>query len=114
MAPFRMCPECCSEYENIMDRRFHAQPVACNQCGPVYRMQSGEGITENLHEILIRIRNSIAEGGLLAIKGTGGFHLVSDAFSGKGVKKLPRRSKSAAVGRSFTTPMCPKAPMFVP
>ncbi|MCK5135016.1 MAG: carbamoyltransferase HypF [Bacteroidales bacterium] len=90
MAPFRMCPDCRSEFENIMDRRFHAQPVACNRCGPVYRMQSGEGITENLHEILVRIKDSIAEGALLAVKGTGGFHLVSDAFSREGVKKLRR------------------------
>ena len=25
---------CQSEYNDILDRRFHAQPIACNSCGP--------------------------------------------------------------------------------
>ena len=29
MQPFPMCPSCRKEYENISDRRFHAQPTAC-------------------------------------------------------------------------------------
>jgi len=38
MYPFTMCDGCREEYGNIMDRRFHAQPVACNKCGPVYTL----------------------------------------------------------------------------
>ena len=30
MKSFEMCPDCRHEYETITDRRFHAQPVACN------------------------------------------------------------------------------------
>src|SRR3972149_3513666 len=33
MNHFEMCDLCRSEYENIKDRRFHAQPVACKNCG---------------------------------------------------------------------------------
>jgi hydrogenase maturation protein HypF len=40
MAPFEMCPVCRAEYADISDRRFHAQPVACNHCGPVYRLDT--------------------------------------------------------------------------
>ena len=29
MAAFAMCPECAAEYQDPLDRRFHAQPVAC-------------------------------------------------------------------------------------
>ena len=38
MRNFTMCQDCRQEYENIEDRRFHAQPVACNLCGPHYEL----------------------------------------------------------------------------
>ena len=38
MAQFEMCPECSKEYHDPGDRRFHAQPLACNNCGPAYKM----------------------------------------------------------------------------
>jgi hydrogenase maturation protein HypF len=34
MACFAMCGRCRHEYENPSDRRFHAQPNACPDCGP--------------------------------------------------------------------------------
>jgi len=34
MRNFRMCPACQAEYEDPLDRRFHAQPNACPVCGP--------------------------------------------------------------------------------
>ena len=34
MADFDLCPDCLKEYNNPIDRRFHAQPNACNICGP--------------------------------------------------------------------------------
>ena len=34
MAGFAMCPDCRREYEDPLDRRFHAQPIACPACGP--------------------------------------------------------------------------------
>ena len=36
MHKFQMCQKCFSEYVDRSDRRFHAQPTACNDCGPVY------------------------------------------------------------------------------
>ena len=29
-----MCPECQREYDDPLNRRFHAQPNACPVCGP--------------------------------------------------------------------------------
>ena len=33
-APVHALPDCRAEYENPLDRRFHAQPNACPVCGP--------------------------------------------------------------------------------
>ena len=88
MESFDMCPKCSSEYKDIGDRRFHAQPVACNHCGPVYSLQySGESV-EDLNEILNTMEGILRRGGVVAMKGTGGFHLVCSAFSREGIAKL--------------------------
>ena len=34
---FAMCEACRAEYESPLDRRFHAQPIACPRCGPRLR-----------------------------------------------------------------------------
>lgn len=34
MSAFDMCEACNREYNDPMDRRFHAQPNACFECGP--------------------------------------------------------------------------------
>lgn len=42
MAEFEMCPECNKEYTNSTNRRFHAQPVACNKCVQLLRENNFE------------------------------------------------------------------------
>lgn len=93
MAPFAMCPRCRAEYMDVNDRRFHAQPVACNHCGPVYRLEHAGGVTEDMGEILTRSAALLSGDALLAVKGTGGFHLVCNAFSEVGVARLRRMKK---------------------
>jgi hydrogenase maturation protein HypF len=88
MDAFTMCPLCRSEYEDILDRRFHAQPIACNHCGPVYTLHEGDQVTGDLAEILVRINRGLSEGKVYALKGMGGFHLMCDAFNETGVSKL--------------------------
>src|SRR5205085_7654515 len=34
MRDFPMCPDCQAEYDDPLNRRFHAQPNACPVCGP--------------------------------------------------------------------------------
>lgn len=88
MQPFEMCPVCNTEYEDIYDRRFHAQPIACNDCGPVYNIHSKENKqfeTKNVAEI---IAQTIDDGGLVALKGMGGYHLICDATNEKTVQNL--------------------------
>ena len=92
MADFTMCRVCRNEYEEIQNRRFHAQPVACNQCGPVYQMHSGNRVITELSLILEEIHRMITSGKIIAIKGTGGFHLMCDALNESAVSRL-RKSK---------------------
>jgi len=92
MKVFEMCPECGKEYNDVSDRRFHAQPVACNNCGPVYRLHLNDGTVNAFENILDILTDYIRGGKIVAIKGTGGYHLMCDALNEKSVKRL-RNSK---------------------
>ncbi|MGH9004616.1 MAG: acylphosphatase, partial [Acidimicrobiia bacterium] len=78
MAGFPMCAECAAEYHDPTDRRFHAQPVCCPSCGPtlVLRDRAGQDLPG---EPLAATARLLAEGGVLAIKGLGGYHLAARA-----------------------------------
>jgi len=97
MAAFRMCPECGREYNDPMDRRFHAQPNACPVCGPKVWLECGTGNaecgvgTEAQDSAIQRAAEILAEGGIVAIKGLGGFHLACDARNPDAVDELRRR-----------------------
>lgn len=99
MSSFPMCPLCRSEYNDLHDRRFHAQAVACNQCGPTYLLEHPGGAESNIKEILRKCCELLSDGALLAVKGTGGFYLVGDAFSSEAVSRL--RSMKQMSGKPF-------------
>ena len=85
MVGFEMCPDCWKEFEDIKDRRFHAQPIACNHCGPKYYDETGEN---NYEEILNKSVVLLNEGKVIAVKGIGGYHLICDATNEQAVKRL--------------------------
>jgi len=97
MAAFEMCPECEREYHDPADRRFHAQPNACPACGPKVWLEGGHGSwgmghgTEEGEEALGTAARLLSEGGIVAIKGLGGFHLACDARNAEAVRELRRR-----------------------
>ena len=88
MNKFLMCPDCRGEYESPMNRRFHAQPNSCNICGPSYSMITDNGKIADIQSILSKCSKIIQSGGVLAIKGIGGFHLACDPFNTKAVEAL--------------------------
>lgn len=105
---FPVCPECAAEYADPLDRRFHAQPDACFDCGPhiTWREASvggepGEaaalpavGTTREASDAIIeRCIELLAGGGIVAIKGLGGFHLACDASNEQAVAELRRRKR---------------------
>jgi hydrogenase maturation protein HypF len=92
MSGFTMCEKCRSEYEDPGDRRFHAQPVACNSCGPEYELIIKENHIRGISNIINKTAYMIDDGKIVAMKGQGGFHLACDALNEEAVARL-RRSK---------------------
>jgi len=95
MAPFAMCSHCAAEYADIDNRRYHAQPVACPECGPKLELYAdiGEGVRRGGEEALRVAVELLGKGGILAIKGIGGFHLACDADNEEAVQELRRRKR---------------------
>ncbi|MCR5468153.1 MAG: carbamoyltransferase HypF [Lachnospiraceae bacterium] len=96
MKEFEMCPDCAREYTTEEDRRFDAQPVCCNNCGPEVFLLDKEnpgGIKEKGRDAIIKARQTIKNGGIVAIKGIGGYHLACDATNEDAVGLLRERKK---------------------
>lgn len=92
MTEFTMCPACRAEYMNPANRRFHAQPNACPTCGPRLRLAESDGRTIEGDPVALAIE-LLKEGRILAVKGTGGFHLAVDAGNDAAVRELRRRKQ---------------------
>ncbi len=115
MSDFALCASCSKEYTAPESRRHHAQTISCNDCGPylIYRDLTGTSDNprnlprESYHmaalEEAIRV---LKTGGILAVKGIGGYHLVCSPFLKESVEKLRklkgREQKPFAV--MFDTP----------
>ncbi|MGB8603259.1 MAG: carbamoyltransferase HypF, partial [Rhizomicrobium sp.] len=76
MADFLLCPECAAEYHDPASRRFHAETIACPHCGP------------QLSHSIDTMVDVLAGGGIVALKGLGGYHLACDATNEAAVLRL--------------------------
>ena len=121
MADFPMCPDCAAEYANPGDRRHHAQTVSCHHCGPMLSLHHADSaiaaVTDPPDEhtcidqtgasaiatawktsdaLLDETAEILRKGGIVAIKGIGGFHLLCDPFSDEAVDRLRTLKKRDA------------------
>jgi len=75
MGAFPMCEDCQGEYTDITDRRYHAQPTCCPNCGPTLTYLDGAGKAVEGDPIRLA-QEQLRQGGIVAVKGLGGFHLA--------------------------------------
>jgi len=92
MRAFPMCADCAREYHDPADRRFHAEPIACPTCGPrlaiLDRLGGGQA-----GDPIEQAATLLADGGIVALKGLGGFHLACDATDESAVSALRERKR---------------------
>jgi len=91
MQSFRLCVNCQQEYINPQDRRYHAEPIACDVCGPSLQFQlNGKIISGNQQAISAAVQ-TLRQGGVVAVKGIGGYHLMVDACNDDAISRLRKR-----------------------
>jgi hydrogenase maturation protein HypF len=92
MRLFPMCPACDAEYNDPANRRYHAQPISCCDCGPRLSLTdaSGRSVATDAGYVETAAR-LIEEGRIVALKGLGGFHLLCDATNEQAVRTLRER-----------------------
>lgn len=97
MASFDLCEHCQAEYDDPTDRRFHAQPTACPRCGPRLRWKGPGGApAARDDDALAAAIRLLLDGGVVAVKGVGGYHLACDARRPEAVGRLRSRKRRSA------------------
>ena len=120
MAVFPMCSQCQDEYDDPLNRRFHAQPNACPVCGPhlfflipsknssshppmgdvenEWRLSSSvasarDQCRQSDARALESATSLLCQGRILAVKGLGGFHLAVDGLNKEAIIRLRQRKQ---------------------
>lgn len=112
MTDFKMCSSCLEEYTSPGSRRFHAQTISCNDCGPYlifYNSKKSEEECSN-QEAFEKAVTILRDGGILAVKGIGGYHMVCSPFREETVQNLRRlkgREEKPRNRHSLCLPMEP-------
>ncbi len=103
MSVFQMCGFCQSEYDNPLDRRFHAQPNACRYCGPKIWFVGKNGKEIFDEDAILAAQRVLSKGKIVAVKGIGGFHLACDSRNDAALRIL--RERKGRVDKPFAV-MC--------
>lgn len=98
MRAYTQCPACAAEYHSPGDRRHHSETNSCAACGPALWLETGaDGEVSARSEEAIRQSAALLQcGGILALRGFGGYHLAADATNDAAVTELRRRKRREA------------------
>jgi len=88
MDEFPMCDDCRDEYSDPKDRRYHAQTIACPDCGPLLWYETPDSKKRKTDNPIETAISELTAGKILAIKGLGGTHLACNAGDVEVVAKL--------------------------
>lgn len=100
MRDFPQCQDCECEYFSPTNRRFHAQPISCNQCAIRMRLIIPSVEKSYIYAypkatsdilLLALVAQKIMEGKIIAIKGVGGFNFVASASHLQAIATLKKR-----------------------
>ena len=92
MSGFEMCPDCVREYADPANRRFHAQPDCCGDCGPELSYLDARGKICPGDAVHLA-QQALREGGIIAVKGLGGYHLACRADDAAILRRLRTRKQ---------------------
>ena len=93
-APFSECEACVIEGSDPTNRRCHDQTNACPRCGPRLwlRHRDGAVVTHDVDDAdntaLAGAVAILERGGILALKGVGGFHIVAQGTDADAVARI--------------------------
>ena len=93
MRAFVQCKTCAAEYYRPSDRRFHSETNSCAVCGPTLWYEPGGATGDEALEVAAGL---LRQGGILALRGLGGFHLAVDATDEAAVRRLRERKHREA------------------
>lgn len=88
MKDFSLCQKCESEYNKISNRRFHAQTISCHDCGPIMKFVDEKNQQYTKNSAIEMATSKLNQGGIIAIKGIGGYHLACSPFNSEAILRL--------------------------
>ncbi len=92
MAEFSICHACRQDYQAIDNRRFHAQTIACPNCGPqLFLLDASGNFIAEKHSALMLANQYLRAGKIIAIKGIGGYQVLVDAGNQQAIELLRQR-----------------------
>jgi len=94
MGHFEMCTSCEEEYLDLQNKRFHSQTNSCPDCQIDLRIFPEMDPTfPKPVDLVDHAVTIIQSGGILAVKGTSGFLLLTDATNIDAIQMLRRRKR---------------------
>jgi len=85
---FPLCRHCKNDFNDPGNRRFHAQTIGCPICGPETRFLDGDGNPASGGDPVEKTLQTLLNGGVVTIKGIGGYHLAADARNREAVARI--------------------------